>query len=254
MPWGAAIGAVGSLAGGALGKSGAQKAGDQQAAAQKQALAYQQNVHQDAATQFAPYIAGGTNALGALGQLFGINVPGTGYTGNALDAFKAYTQTPYYQFPLQQGIEAQNRSAAARGLTLTPGQEAAVNQYGQGVASSNFGNYISTLANLAGMGQSTIGTLSGQGNQASGNVLSAQSGIGTAQASGTAGGTNALTKMIDQLAGIGGGVAKNFGSSYGSPSQDYNFSPAVSSGAADYGGGATANQLSMLGLNPLGGI
>jgi hypothetical protein len=253
MPWAAAITGVATLASGAMGKSGAQKAGAQQAAAQQKALAYQEQVHDTASQQFAPFIQGGTNALGAIGQLLGINIPGSGYTGNALDTYKAYTQTPFYQFPLDQGIQAADRSAAAHGSLQSPGQLAAVNKWGQGYASQNFKDYIGTLSNLAGIASSDIGTLSGQGNQAAGNVLTAQSGIGTAQASGTVGGTNALTQMLNQLGGIAGGAAKQFGSSYGAPSQDYNYSPAVSTSAPDYSGGATPNQLSILGL-PSSGV
>lgn len=218
MPWSVAaagIGAAGALGGGMMGKNASSKAGNQQAAAMQQALDYQKEVHQTASDQFAPYITGGTNALGALGQLFGISIPGTGYTGNALDSFKAFTQTPYYQFPLQQGIDAMDRSATARGLELNPGQMAAVNKYGQGVASSNFGNYIQQLASLAGIGQSSISALSGQGNQAATNVLTGQSGLGTAQASGTVGGANALTQALSQASSLIGGGLKQFGSSYG---------------------------------------
>jgi hypothetical protein len=218
MPWSvaaAAIGAAGALGGGAMGKSGAQKAGAQQAAAQQKALAYQEQVHDTAAGQFAPFIQGGTNALGAIGQLLGINIPGSGYTGNALDTYKSYTQTPFYQFPLQQGIEAADRSAAARGALLSPGQLAGVNKWGQGYASQNFKDYIGTLSNLAGIASGDIGTLSGQGNQAAGNVLTAQSGIGTAQAAGTTGATNSMTNALSQFAGLLGGGLKQFGSSYG---------------------------------------
>lgn len=221
MPWSvaaAAVGAAGALGSGAMGKSASGKAAAQQAAAQQKAFEYQKQVHDTASQQFAPFIEGGTNALGALGQLFGINIPGTGYTGNALDTYKAYTQTPFYQFPLQQGIQAQDRSATARGLALSPGQAAAVNAWGQDYASKNFSGYIGQLANLAGIANQSIGTLSGQGNTAAGNVLTAQSGIGTAQASGTVGGTNALTDALKQAGGLIGGGLKQYGSSYGADS------------------------------------
>lgn len=241
MPWSVAaagIGAAGALGGGMMGKNASSKAGNQQAAAMQQALDYQKQVHATAADQFAPFITGGTNALGALGQLYGISVPGTGYTGNALDSFKAYTQTPFYTFPLQQGIEAMDRSATARGLELNPGQMAAVNKYGQGVASSNFGSYIQQLASLAGLGQSSISALSGQGNTAAGNVLSGYSGLGTAQASGTVGGANSMTNALAQAAAAIGGGLKQFGSSYGS-SASAPYSPAVNPSAPDFSGATT---------------
>lgn len=221
MPWSVAaagIGALGALGGGAMGKSGAKSASSQQAAAQQQALAYQKQIHDQAAGQFAPFIQGGTNALGALGQLMGINIPGSGYTGNALDSYKQFTQTPFYQFPLDQGIQAADRSAAAHGSLQSPGQLAAVNKWAQDYGSGRFSNYIGQLANLAGIANTDIGTLSGQGNQAAGNVLTAESGIGTAQAAGTTGATNSMTNALSQAAALLGGGLKQFGSSYGSGS------------------------------------
>lgn len=333
----AGVGAVGSIAGGLIGASGAQSAADTQAAAinqgigvQKDALNFQKDVYGNTRSDLAPYRGVGQNALYSLASLYGLptappaapaaapqpvgptigpgglvsptpaavgqgqmidpttgkvftaptlpdgqtlqylgttgvdgagqpgywaivdqagNIvrgfapgsdlqtvnqligpssraptvsaaptatPGAAQPGNALDAFMAYTKTPFYQFPLEQGQLALDRTAAAKGLLLSGGQLKDSIAYNQGYASQGFGNYLAGLRDLAGLGQNSSVMTGTLGNSAGGNMITGANGVlsgfnslGATQASGIVGGTNAITGSIGQLTPFLQNIIKN---------------------------------------------
>lgn len=216
---GAAVaGAGSSIIGGIMGQSAAKKAAAQQQQQIQSAIDFQRQIYGTAQQNLNPFIGAGTSALGALTQLYGLAPPGSGGGGNALSAYNAFTQTPFYQFPFSQGLAALNASGAARGLTLSGGQAKALQAYGQGYAGQNFGSYISALANLANLGKDSASALAGYGNQASGTNLTGSTAAGNAAASGTIGGQNQFNNVlgaIPQLLGSLGNLGNNTGSSYG---------------------------------------
>jgi hypothetical protein len=163
--------------------------------------------------------------LGAAGSLM------TPYPGGQFTAPTAAQaeQTPGYQFQMQQGQQALQQSAAARGNLLTGGTAEAVNNYAQGLASTNYqntynnayntyasnynqyqnqqANQYNRLASLAGVGQQTAQTLGTLGqntaNSVSNNLMNTASNIGqqgnnaaAANASGIIGSANAYTGAI----------------------------------------------------------
>lgn len=175
----------------------------------------------------APYLAAGGTAESQLstdlqpgGQL---NTPAT--------ADQVLAQDPGYQFRLQQGQLALERSAAAKGGAASGGALKALTQYGQDYASNEyanaFGRYntnqtnlFNRLSSLAGTGLSATGTAvgagtttgaaesgnttSGAGEQAS-NILNALNiqgnaitGAANATASGYVGGANAVNGAVTQ--------------------------------------------------------
>ena len=209
----AGIGAVGSIAGGLLGASASKKAASQQSQAEQNALNFQQQVYGTNLANLQPFISGGTNALGALQQLYGLAPAGSGGGGNALQAYQNFTQTPFYQFPLSQGIEALNRSGAASGLTLSGGQLNALQKYGQGYASQNFNSYINALSGLANLGEGAGASLAGAGNQAAGTTLQGQTALGNAQATGIVGSQNQINNALSAIPTLLGG--QGTGSGYG---------------------------------------
>jgi hypothetical protein len=231
---GAASAGSGILSG-ILGGGAASKAAAEQTAADQQALQFQEGVYANTQANLSPYISTGQNALGSVAQLYGLATPGGpgAGTGNALQAYQAYQKTPFYQFPLQQGTQTLQNSGAARGLTLSGGQSNALQAYGQGYASQNFGNYIQGLTGLAGLGQSSAVSLGSQGNQASQQVGNVLNNLGNAQAAGTVGQASGINNALSNIgpllqAGLG---ANN--SSFTSPSA---VSSAYSGGGS--GGGA----------------
>ena len=123
--------------------------------------------------------------------------------------YNAFFNSPDYQFTLGQGQQALERSAAARGGLFSGNTGAALQQYGQGLASTQIGNYTNRLASLAGLGQTSvqntgqIGFNTGQG--VANNLIDA----GNARASGIVGQGNAFG---DALGTIGGAAQDYFGS------------------------------------------
>lgn len=141
---------------------------------------------------------------------------------------------PGFKFRLQEGLDALEHSAAARGGLLTGATAEAMTRYGQDYASGEYqnvynralteyetaynafqqnqANQFNRLASMSGMGQTAAGQLSAAGNQAAGNVSnillsSAQQqgqslqNAGAARASGYIGGANAWSGALQ--GGIG---------------------------------------------------
>lgn len=191
----AVVGGAAALGGAYMSKRGAEKgaaaqAGAAEAAAQLQHQRYLQNRE-----DFAPYRQVGTQALRSLADLSGLN-------GSA--DFSSFERSPGYQFRLQQGEQALNRAAAARGRLDSGATMQDLMRFGQGIASEEFGNYSNRLASLAGIGQSATGSTANLGAAAATNQGNALMQMGNARASGYAAGANAINQGIGNLAGMYG--------------------------------------------------
>lgn len=64
-----------------------------------------------------------------------------------------FTESPGYQYRLEQGVQALERGASARGDLLGGRQLKELTRFGQGEASAEFGNFMNRLSSLAGTGQ-----------------------------------------------------------------------------------------------------
>jgi len=62
-------------------------------------------------------------------------------------------QTAGYQFDVDQGNQAINRSAAAKGMSNSGGVLAELAKYGQGMASREYGNQVNMLSGIIGQKQ-----------------------------------------------------------------------------------------------------
>ena len=193
---GGGLSALGSLAGGIVGSDAASKAARQQAQAYNQAQQFQQNVYNQTDQNLSPYVGTGTNALYSLASLLGLPGGSSGQGSGAAAAYQAFTDPPYYQFPLQQGEQSLDQSAAARGLALSGGQMNALQHYAQNYAGQQFGDYMNALSGLAGMGSSAAFALGSQGNASAGTLLNALGGQGNALARGTTASSSALMSGI----------------------------------------------------------
>ena len=230
MPFGglltAGIGAAGSLFGGLFGGSASSRASKQYIDALKQAEQWMQGQEKEGLANYQPYLSAGAGATGMLSEMLG--TPGQGLLTPWTQQFQAPTaeqaaQTPGYQFQLQQGENALQNSAAARGGLLSGGTLADMNKYAQGLASSNYQNvfnnaltqYQSAYQTFLNNQQNTYGRLmglSGQGLSAAGGAGNLISGIGgdiaslmgqqgAARAGGTMGEANSIVGMIPGLTG-----------------------------------------------------
>lgn len=135
-----------------------------------------------------PFYDTGTASLSALADALGVNGP-----EGSQRALSAFTGSPGYQFQLQQGVNALDRSANARGNLYSGSQLKSLTEYGQGLANQEWNNYLSQLAGLAGSGQSAAGTLTNLTAANSNNVANTLLGTAGNMASFRLGGLNAIT-------------------------------------------------------------
>ena len=120
------------------------------------------------------------------------------------------TSDPGYQFRMDQGQKAIERSAAARGGLFSGGTGKALQQYSQGLASQEYGNAFNRLASLAGIGQSANSQQVAL-NQNQGATLADLAGQGgNARASGYIGAQNALNQGTGNLIKLGTMIAGGF--------------------------------------------
>lgn len=103
-----------------------------------------------------------------------------GRTGEVLSPTELFRQTPGYQFALDQGIKALDRSASARGLLHSGAQQKALADYATGLADLQFDKYFNRLGVLSGTGQTANTSLGAFGAQAAG--LAGQFGMAAGQA------------------------------------------------------------------------
>lgn len=140
----------------------------------------------DAAIQaqqgFAPYQQAGAGAENTLANLYGNNGQDA---QNA--AYGNFQTSPGYKFALDQGLNAINADAAAKGQTLSGNTMEGINNYAQGTAAQQFNNYINQLQNMASGGLSAAGGSGTAGLTGAG--ARAQIGQNNANAQNTAVGT-----------------------------------------------------------------
>lgn len=242
---------VTGIGGALLASDAASSAADKQIQASKDAQAAQERMYQQQVALQAPFREAGLTAQNKMMSYLGLagdtNAPGYGkYAGDF--SMADYTADPGYQFRMDQGMQALQRSAAARGGLLSGSTMKGIERFGQGLASeeyqnafnryqTNRSNQLGALQGLINTGTGATNTLTGaagaQGqNQA--NAINAQgyyAGTAAAQ-SGNAWG-NAFGKIGDTL----GSIATRSGI-YSAPvtASNYGYSPAgVNTDVLNYG-------------------
>lgn len=168
-----------------------------------------------------PAINAGNTARNRLLQLLGLSTGGAD-NGSLMKDFGAadFTADPGYQFRLDQGQQALERSAAARGGLLSGAALKDANNFVQGQASqewqaaydrfnTNLTNKMNPLLSLAGSAQTASGALGAAGQNfangagaALGNYSATAgqnlTGAGNARASGYVGTANAINNGLSQ--------------------------------------------------------
>ena len=204
---------IGSLISGIIGMSGAQAGGNMAGNAANAAAAMQQQEATRARAAMSPWTAAGGGAINKIANLLGLGnleTNGGNYntyglnTTNAKEkqdeALNAFQTSPGYTWRKTEGVNALDRSAAARGLLLSGAQVKGVQSFGDGLASEEYRNYMSDLFNASGQG---MGATSSANSTAAGLTANAGSLVaqgGAARGSGYAAGANALAS------GIGSGI------------------------------------------------
>ncbi len=121
-----------------------------------------------------------------------------------------FQQSPAYQFNLQQGQQAIDKAANARGNLYAPQTLQDLSKYSQGVASNEFQNAYSNynqnqqnlwnrLSSLSGQGQNAAAGIGALGAQTAGQIGQNTIGAGNAQAAGQIGQANAINSGLGNL-------------------------------------------------------
>lgn len=184
--------------------SGGKAASAQENAANTAQQTQLQMYNQTRADQ-APYRQAGYTALGQLGT-------GTQAGGefNRNFTMADFNKDPGYQFRMDQGSQALQRSAAARGGLLNGGTLKALDRYGQDFASNEYSNAynrfntdqstrFNRLASIAGIGQTSVNQTGQIGANTANQIGSAQMGYGNAAAAGYINQGNAISNGASSI-------------------------------------------------------
>ncbi|MBB6424938.1 hypothetical protein [Sphingopyxis sp. JAI128] len=166
-------------------------AGNKASKAQKNAanaqIAEQRRQYDQTRADYAPWRAAGQSALSRLENEM------------KAGATTAFTKTPGYDFRLSEGVKAAERSAAARGRLGSGATMKAVQRYGEGLASDEYGNWWNRNAGLAGVGQAATDSTTQAGMNAANNITGALGSAGNARASAYANTGSAINSGINNV-------------------------------------------------------
>lgn len=209
----AAIGGGASLLGAGVSAYGATSAANAQVQAQEQAIAAQQQMFNVTQQNLQPFIQGGASAIpslqnwnsttsGPLATLLGLTTPGANQ--NAL-----LEQTPGFQFLSQYGTMATENAQAAQGAGGPGGNmAAAISNYNQGLAGTQYTNLVNSLLGVYNAGAS------GLQNQVNGGA-NAAAGLGNAAVTTGQGIGSSLTGIGNAQAGAATSIGNSVGSAIG---------------------------------------
>lgn len=230
---------VGGVAGAVISSNAAGNAADKQTSAANYATDLQKQEYDQTRQDQQPWRDAGSAALSQMGD------PSFSQTFNPTDM---ETVDPGYNFRMQQGQQALERSAAARGGLQSGGTMKAITQYGQDYASGEYQNAynrftndqtnrFNRLSSIAGLGQTANAATAqaGQtyataaGNNATG-AANAQGAAGIASANAYGGAINgalntgtsmyALSQMPNWMKQSGGGMGGGYNPGFpGGPNQ-----------------------------------
>lgn len=202
MAGGMGLSAAGGIASGIMGSSAARK----QVEEMRKAIAYQKEKDAQNTANFQPYLNFGKGQIGGLESL-------TSSLGQSPDQY----MDPGYKFRSEQGMKGLLSNAATAGMLKSGDTLRAAQDYGQGLASQEYGNAFNRRLQEGqfrqqnvGMGMGAVGNLGSLNNQGAANVgaLTGATDFG--------GSDRALGNMFGGLGGMmGGGLAGMGGKSAG---------------------------------------
>lgn len=232
------------------GSTAASNAKDAQVAAAQQSNAMQKQIYDQTRGDTTPWINAGQWGSANLVA----DMPDMTRKFSASD----FQQDPGYQFALDQGMQAMQRSAAAKGSLNSVGTMQNLNNYAQGMASQQYQSAYDRFTNNQKQRYDMYSGLSGQGLQAAGLAAGAgqnyanqygqnMSAIGNAQAASAMAGYNGTMNLINS-------GMKGAGMAMGMPPMPSAPSANPMAGATQYGGGGNAsgfNQMAGAGESPM---
>lgn len=202
---GAAVSDVTGLVGAMIGADASKSAAKTQAKSAKDANKLIWDMYQQSRDDSMPWLTTGKDALGKLSDL---TKDGSDYMrGFNLSDFQA---DPGYQFRMDEGQKALERSAAANGNLNSGATLKALSRYGQDYASNEYNNAYNRwnndhattwnrLSSLAGMGQTQSAQLGNWGQQTGALMGNNTIGAGNAIAAGKIGAANSWNGALTNI-------------------------------------------------------
>lgn len=201
MPWGAVIGAVGTIAGGLISADGASDAAETQAGASRAGIAETRRQFNVMQNLLRPYVGSGRRALGDYQALAGMINPRVQQA--AIDDLQKGAE---YRSLTKQGEKAILANASATGGLRGGDVQGSLADYRSNLLSSLIERQLNRTGGLAQMGQNSAARVGSAalttGQQVSGLM---QQG-GAAIAGGQLAGANAIGSAVGSLGGIVGGM------------------------------------------------
>lgn len=167
MPWGVVAGAV---IGGVMSNRAADKGAKASTDATNASIQSQEKMFNQSRQDNLPFMQGGYDALARQRAILGGDLSG-------------FQNSPDYKFNFDQGMQAMDRSAAARGGLYSGGHQADLMKFGQGLASTHLNDYWSKLAGMAGQGYNSTANVGSLGANMANQISGAQMQNGMNRAS-----------------------------------------------------------------------
>ena len=178
------MGKIGGTLASAVGLDRGIKSGTQQGIAGYNQAIQSYNTGKEQGLGFLqPYTNIGQGALNPLSTL----ITGSGYdaeTGQLTqvspeERYAAFEASPGYQFRFNEGLRGVQNALSAQGKSSMSGRGLEeLTQFGQGLATDEYSNYINNLQQLAGIGQASAGQSANIASNVAGQIGQAQIGIG----------------------------------------------------------------------------
>lgn len=203
-------GIIGSVLGAKDNKKAIGKATDAQVAMQQAAIDEHRRQYDTSRSDFMPWLETGTDALGSMGDLLGLNGPEA--AARAIAALKA---SPMFTSLFRTGEEAILQSASATGGLRGGNTQGALYEHGEDTLARLIERQLASLGGISGAGVGAAGSLGTLGSNMAGAIGTSLGNIGAAQAGGILGKqqvNNQLVQTIQNIfarmatGGMGGGI------------------------------------------------
>ncbi len=211
MSWVAVAVAGSAVVGAVVSSDASRKASNTQADAADRATALANEQAAQTREDNMPALEARNASLAKMREMLGISGTGAGTMSSALTAQQVQAE-PGYQFGLDQGQQAMQRQANARGMLNSGNALLAASRYGNDYATTKYGdswnrlqgertNSFNRLASVAGLGQTGASQIGQSGQTAALTAGNNMMSAANAQAAGTMAQANTWANTGNQLAG-----------------------------------------------------
>lgn len=198
MSWAIVAGAAISTVGGAMASSKAKKGAQAGADAQMAGIEEQRRQYDQSRQDMMPFLDFGKWAIPQQ-QAF-LNGDWSGFE-----------KSPDYLYAKEQGLDAIDHRAAARGGLFGGGNTRDAMTFASGLATQNADNYWNKLAGISGQGQAVGNSLGQLGGQMANSIQQGYGNIGIIR-------QGAYNNQANMYGNVGSGLAGAFGDWYGNQS------------------------------------